>query len=230
MSTINITNSHSGAYLIDGVNNKDINLIRGNTYSLVINASGHPFWIQTVPGGYSSNNIYSLGVTGNGRQTGIITFEVTNNTPNTLYYACQFHSSMQGTIIVSNPLNPTITNFSIPTKTLGDSPFTITQPSSNSTGAFSYTSSNSNIATVSGSTVTILQAGTTIITATQSATINYTSGSVTTLLTNVNAPHKRRILMGSLYSNNAQVFYNPHTLAPGGIGTVRNSRLKSRKT
>jgi hypothetical protein len=39
-----------------------------------------------------------------------------------------------------------------------------------------------------------------------------------------------RIPMGSLYSNNAQVFYKPHTLAPGGIGGVRNYRLKSRKT
>jgi uncharacterized repeat protein (TIGR02543 family) len=39
-----------------------------------------------------------------------------------------------------------------------------------------------------------------------------------------------KITMGSLYSNNAQVFYKSHTLAPGGIGGVRNFRLKSRKT
>jgi hypothetical protein len=36
--------------------------------------------------------------------------------------------------------------------------------------------------------------------------------------------------MGSLFSNNAQVFYKSHTLAPGGIGGVRNYRIKSRKT
>ena len=36
--------------------------------------------------------------------------------------------------------------------------------------------------------------------------------------------------MGSLYSNNAQVFYKPHTLASDGIGGVRNCRIKSRKT
>lgn len=39
-----------------------------------------------------------------------------------------------------------------------------------------------------------------------------------------------RMTMGSLYTNNAQVYYKSHTLAPGGIGGVRNYRLKSRKT
>ena len=38
------------------------------------------------------------------------------------------------------------------------------------------------------------------------------------------------ISMGSLYTNNAQVFYKLNSLAPGGIGSVRNSRFKSRKT
>jgi hypothetical protein len=39
-----------------------------------------------------------------------------------------------------------------------------------------------------------------------------------------------RMTMGSLYSNNAQVYYKSHTLAPGGIGGVCNYCLKSRKT
>ena len=43
-------------------------------------------------------------------------------------------------------------------------------------------------------------------------------------------PTPRRMSMGSLYTNNAQVYYKSHTLAPGGIGGVRNYRLKSRKT
>lgn len=42
-TTINITNSGSGAYLIDNVTNGTIQLVRGNTYNLVINATGHPF-------------------------------------------------------------------------------------------------------------------------------------------------------------------------------------------
>jgi len=39
-----------------------------------------------------------------------------------------------------------------------------------------------------------------------------------------------RMNMGSLFSNNAQVFYKPHSLTPGGIGGVRNYRVKSKKT
>jgi hypothetical protein len=36
--------------------------------------------------------------------------------------------------------------------------------------------------------------------------------------------------MRSLFSNNAQVFYKPHSLAPGGTGGVKNYRKKSKKT
>jgi hypothetical protein len=39
-----------------------------------------------------------------------------------------------------------------------------------------------------------------------------------------------RINMGSLFTNNAQVYYKSHSLTPGGIGGVRNYRVKSNKT
>ena len=42
--------------------------------------------------------------------------------------------------------------------------------------------------------------------------------------------NSNRFNMGSLFSNNAQVYYKSHSLAPGGIGGVRNYRKKSRKT
>jgi hypothetical protein len=90
-------------YTIDGVTNGNISLIRGYTYSLQITANGHPFWIQSVSGGYSSSNIYSSGITNNGAETGTITFVVPNNAPNTLYYVCQLHSLMQGTINITDP-------------------------------------------------------------------------------------------------------------------------------
>ena len=41
----------------------------------------------------------------------------------------------------------------------------------------------------------------------------------------------RPIYMGSLFTNNAQVYYKPHSLSTGGGGSgVRNSRHKQRKT
>jgi Domain of unknown function (DUF4347) len=79
---------------------------------------------------------------------------------------------------------PTLGTFTIPTpQTFGNSPFTITQPTSNSPGAFSYTSSNSNVATISSDIATITGVGSSTITATQSATKNYTSALTTTTLT-----------------------------------------------
>ena len=78
---------------------------------------------------------------------------------------------------------PTFGTFTVPAKSPGDAPFTLTAPSSNSSGAFSYASSNTAVATVSGSTVTIVAAGTSTITATQAADATHASGSVTATLT-----------------------------------------------
>lgn len=75
--------------------------------------------------------------------------------------------------------NPTIGTFTIPTKTYGDTPFEIINPSSNSSGLFSYTSSNTSVATILGNIITIVGAGITTITATQAATTDYTFGKTT---------------------------------------------------
>ena len=60
------------------------------------------------------------------------------------------------------------------TKTFGDSPFTITQPSSASSGAFTYSvSSGTGVISMSGTIITILSAGTATVTASQAASGNY---------------------------------------------------------
>jgi len=46
-------------------------------------------------------------------------------------------------------------------------------------------------------------------------------------------PHTNLVNMRSmlsLFSNNANVYYKKGSLAPGGVGSVRNSSIKSRKT
>ena len=107
---LSVTNSGSGAYLINGASNPTLSFVRGNIYILNVNASGHPFWIQTVSGAYSSGNVYSTGVTNNGTQNGTIIFEVPSNAPQ-LYYVCQNHSSMAGSIVVSDGLPATHPHF-----------------------------------------------------------------------------------------------------------------------
>lgn len=96
--TLTITNSGTGAYLIAGASNAIIHLVRNQTYHFEINASGHPFWIQTSSGSFNISNRYDSGVTNNGIDLGTITFVVPANAPSTLYYVCQFHSSMNGII------------------------------------------------------------------------------------------------------------------------------------
>jgi hypothetical protein len=76
----------------------------------------------------------------------------------------------------------TLGSFTIPTKNLGDAPFQLTAPTSNSSGAFTFSSSNPSVASVSGSTVTILTTGSTIITATQATKSPYEGASISTNL------------------------------------------------
>ena len=78
---------------------------------------------------------------------------------------------------------PTIGTFSNITKTYGDANFNLTAPSSNSAGAFTYTSSNTSVATISGNTVAIVGPGSATITANQAASGNYKIGSTTAILT-----------------------------------------------
>jgi hypothetical protein len=97
-----ITNSGSGSYTVNGVANGLITFEKGKKYRIHINASGHPFWIQTVSGAYSSGNVYSTGITNGGEDVGHILVELPQNAPDNLYYACQYHSSMQGSISVQS--------------------------------------------------------------------------------------------------------------------------------
>lgn len=96
-----ITNSGSGAYLVNGISNGTIYFEKGKKYRIHVNANGHPFWIQTVSGGYSSANVYNAGIANNGTQNGHIIIELAQDAPQ-LYYACQYHSSMAGSIFVGS--------------------------------------------------------------------------------------------------------------------------------
>jgi hypothetical protein len=84
-------------------------------------------------------------------------------------------------VISSGSIAPTIT-FTIPSKTFGDAAFTLS-PTSDSPGAFTFTSSNTSVATISGSIVTIVANGTSIITATQASSGDYSSATATATLT-----------------------------------------------
>ena len=62
--TLNIA-AVAGAYEINGVNNPTLIVRRGQTYTFNLDASGHPFWLQTTGNGHQEANAYSAGFTGN---------------------------------------------------------------------------------------------------------------------------------------------------------------------
>lgn len=68
-------------------------------------------------------------------------------------------------------------------KSLDDPPFTIINPTSLSSGAFTYSSSNTAVATVVGNTITIQGVGSTTITVNQASDSSYIAASTTALLT-----------------------------------------------
>jgi autotransporter-associated beta strand protein len=76
-----------------------------------------------------------------------------------------------------------ISNFNNFGKMYHDNFFTIVAPTSNSSAAFVYTSSNPSVATISGTTVMIQGDGTTTITVSQAQSNTHTSGSLTLVIT-----------------------------------------------
>jgi hypothetical protein len=96
--TINfrVKNSTDTAYVIDGQRNPTLTLARGNTYVFNLTVNGvFPFWIKTEPT-TGVTEAYSEGVLRNGAATGLVTFTVPRNAPDTLYYIAENRSAMQG--------------------------------------------------------------------------------------------------------------------------------------
>ena len=113
--------------------------------------------------------------------------------------SANYPSATIATTLVVSQGTPTITNFLVPAKTIGDASFSLVTPSSNSSGAFTYTSSNLEVATVDGDTVSIVGAGNATISAIQESTANFVSGTITatlqvdriiTVLTGFSVPEK----------------------------------------
>ena len=105
-----VVNSGSGSYTFSGSatgNNPNLGpFYRGGTYTININATGHPFYFTTDNGtNFAAGTYfgeYTSGVTGSRTDSGTITFTVPAGAPNTLYYQCGNHSAMRGEITVKD--------------------------------------------------------------------------------------------------------------------------------
>ena len=129
---VNVNNNGNGSYNISGDDrnsrvlgeNEPLVISQGDTLKIQINAPGHPLWIKTTQSTGSSNAV-TTGITNNGAETGLITWDTTSVTPGTYYYNCQNHATMAAPITVE-PVGITTTIATATTKyphglTRGDS-------------------------------------------------------------------------------------------------------------
>ena len=94
---ISVTATDTANWLIDTEPDPTVTLIRGFTYYFNVNAPGYNFWIKSSPVlGVGSP---FPGVTNNGTSTGLVTFYVPRNAPNTIYYTDQNYATMAGTFV-----------------------------------------------------------------------------------------------------------------------------------
>lgn len=99
-----VTNQGATAYVFSGEGltdavNPDFTFKRGETYEFQVNTPGHPFFIKSTQT-TGTGDTFDDGVTENGASSGSIVFTVPNDAPDTLFYICEFHGSMTGTITI----------------------------------------------------------------------------------------------------------------------------------
>ena len=102
--TINfrVTNNNIASYVIDYQPNPTLTLVRGNTYVFNLNLTGVlPFYIKTIAS-LGNTNTYDTGVLRNGASTGLVTFTVPQDAPDTLYYSCSTEFNLRGQINIVN--------------------------------------------------------------------------------------------------------------------------------
>ncbi|MDG2519318.1 autotransporter domain-containing protein [Lysobacter soli] len=90
--------------------------------------------------------------------------------------------------VVIGRATPTLSWLGEMSRVVGEAAFDLPDPGSDSRGAFTFTSSNPAVATVSGRRVTIVGAGVTTLVATQAADGNYAQGTVSATLTVTDRP------------------------------------------
>jgi hypothetical protein len=113
---VTINNTYNRYYINGGYQQPNLTLFRGQSYTFNLNGTvaGSPFWIKTIPS-IGTGNAFNTGVTGNGSQSGTITFAVPNSAPDILYYGSQNNEEMWGQIFIFDgiPSNPPKTTTTI---------------------------------------------------------------------------------------------------------------------
>lgn len=103
-------NAFEEVFVVDGIQGDTIFVERGKTYEFVMDEvpEFHPFYLSESEVGVEEE-VYTQGVTSTNEEhddrawgTQTLTFEPTEQTPDTLYYQCTNHRYMGGTIVVGS--------------------------------------------------------------------------------------------------------------------------------
>ena len=109
INTVKVINNGGNKYEINGVETPTLTLVKGNTYRFNQydgTNSAHPLRLHTSQ--THGQNIYNDGVTTGGSLAGgdrYLEITVANNAPSTLYYQCEAHAGMGGTINIVDSLD-----------------------------------------------------------------------------------------------------------------------------
>lgn len=114
---------------------------------------------------------------------GIVVKPTTTTKYNVLGSSLNGGCTVAQTVIISVLDNPALSNFNSETKIYFDGTYNIIPPTTVSAGLFTYTSSNTAVATIIGNTVTIVGEGVTTIKAIQTSTAAHYSDSMSATLT-----------------------------------------------
>ena len=100
-SYIHITASALG-YFYDGQLNPTFEAQRGVTYAFDIQAPGYPLFLRSSADIGDMSNIYTDGVSESGKDDGVVIWQVSLDTPDTLWYTTQSDANFTGQIVVSD--------------------------------------------------------------------------------------------------------------------------------
>jgi trimeric autotransporter adhesin len=149
----------------------DLNLTGGSAGNRIVKGGAHPADFTVVqssivsPVAYNTNQPFTVQFNPQAGGVRTATLTITSNDPNDSSYII----NLKGTGI---KLNQTITFGVLPVRVFGEAPFALTATASSGLPV-SYSSGTPAVATISGSTVTLVGPGTTVITASQPGDGNF---------------------------------------------------------
>ena len=106
---LTVTADSTPNYVINGLTNPTITVIRGLRYRLTINTVGNRFRVQTTQGAYNAGTQYTTGFTNLGIESGTIFWDVPFTGPATLYVVSQDNSNLNAvfTLTAAGPQGAT---------------------------------------------------------------------------------------------------------------------------